>query len=456
MSAGAAARTPAALPTPPVGLGFWRLPVFRKNPLGTLERVWRERGDVVCLWSAPLEMNLVVHPDDVQHVLLDASKNYDKNAVGYRKLRLALGEGLLMAEGDFWLRQRRIMQPAFHRTRLERFGTIITDLTRQALDVWPAGAKVDVSDAMTRLTLEIVGSAMFSTDLSGDAARLRDYMMVAIRYINARMMSLTAMFDFPERLPTRENRRFREALRGGEALILELIAARRRGERVHEDFLTMLMEVRDADTGEGMTDRQLRDEAITIFAAGHETTANALAWLFYLVAKHPEAAARLRAEVDGVLGGRVPTVADLPRLEYTTMAIKEAMRLYPPAWAMSRRVLNDDVIGGYRVSAGSAVLLCPYLTHRHPAFWPDPERFDPERFAPANSKGRHRYAYFPFGGGPRFCIGSGFAMMEAQLVAAMVLQRYELALDPAHPVEMEPLVTLHAKGGVRLMARQRP
>jgi cytochrome P450 len=438
----------------PSPLAFLR--ALRNDPTGLLLTAQRTYGDV-CEYRMARRLCFVFHPEGVQHVLKENARNYDKRTIGYQKLKLALGDGLLTSEGDFWLKQRRIIQPAFHRDRLRHFGEVMTGSAEEMLIRWResarAGRPLDVAAEMMRLTLEIIGLTMFSIKLTEDADELGHMTTVALEYINQRMTSWTAAFDFPEKLPTPNNRRFRAAQQRGDELVLAIIEARRRGGAVHRDLLSMLMEVRDADTGEGMSDRQLRDEVLTVFAAGHETTANALAWTWALLSRHPDVGRRLRAELDETLGGRTPTTDDLPRLEYTSMVVKEAMRLYPPAWVVSRNALADDVIGGYRVRAGTVVVVSPFVTHRHASYWDNPEGFDPERFRAEREI--PRYAYFPFGGGPRFCVGNNFATMEMQLVLATIAQRFEVQLVPGFPVEMDPLVTLRPRHGVHARLRER-
>jgi len=458
---------PAPVPTP-VGRGlFGDVFRFRREPLPTLFRAWRECGDVVRLRFGAVNPHLVLHPDGVQHVLQTNARNYDKQTRGFNKLKLALGEGLLTSEGALWRKQRRAIQPAFHKERLEGFAAIMTEAAASMLDGWdkrrePLDA-LDIVEEMTALTLDIIARTMFSAELGADSKSLADMVTLAGRHINSRITSLTGMLDFWERLPTPANRRFWAALRQGDGLIQKVIERRRGGDadpleaselggEPRGDLLSMLMASRDQETGEAMSDQQLRDEVVTIFSAGHETTAQALTWTFYLLSTHPEAEQRLRDEVRAALGDAPPSLADLPRLGYAARVIKEAMRLFPPAWAISRRAEAEDRIGGYRIPAQGFVLLCPYLTHRHPDFWENPEGFDPDRFLPERSQGQHRFAYVPFGAGARMCIGSNFAMMEAQLVLASIVQRYRLSLVPGHPVELEPLITLRSRTGMRMTA----
>jgi cytochrome P450 len=440
---------------------------FRHEPLRLFFEAWQELGDLVRLRFGALNVLLTIHPDWVQHVLQGNARNYDKGTRGFNKLKLALGEGLLTADGAFWRNQRRIIQPVFHRERLHGFGVRMTEAASSMLERWEEHARkqepFDVAEEMTALTLNIIGQTMFSADLAGDSKMLSEMVTLASRHINERITSLSGVFDVAEKFPTAKNRRFAESMRAGDALIQRIIARRHQnphenspqnsGDQDQGDLLSMLMASRDEETGQGMSDRQLRDEVVTIFSAGHETTALALTWTFYLLSTHPEVERRLRQEVDQALGGHLPTVADLPRLAYVTRVIKEAMRLFPPAWAISRRSIGADRFGPYPIPPKAFVLLCPYLTHRHPAFWDNPEGFDPDRFLPERMTSQHRFAYFPFGAGARMCIGSNFAMMEAQLVLATVVQRFQLSLVPGHPIELEPLITLRSRKGMRMIAR---
>lgn len=384
----------------------------------------------------------------MKHVLVDNSANYDKQTRGYDVLRQFLGNGLLTSSGDFWRRQRRIAQPAFHRKRIAGFADIMVsdtlDMLRRWDDVAALGNSVDLAHEMMSLTLRIVGKTMLSTDVHDSADAVGNAVTVLNEWADAAIDSL-----LPIGFPTPATLRARDASRRLDRVIGDIVARRRAGEQA-EDLLAMLMEAKDAETGESMTDKQLRDEVMTMFLAGHETTANALAWTFYLLSTHPDIERRVRAELDAALGGTPPSLADLPRLPYLLQVIKEAMRLYPPAWMIDRNAVADDEIGGYRIRRGTLVLISPYVTHRHPGMWPNPEGFDPERFTPEAEESRPRYAYFPFGGGPRQCIGNSFAMMEAQLIVATVLQRFKPWLVPGHPVAPQTLITLRPRWGLRM------
>ena len=376
------------------------------------------------------------------------NRNYGKGALTLGILRPVAGNGLFLSEGEFWLRQRRLMQPSFHHWHVAAFGTMMVDATHVMLDRWESHAAssrpIDVMQEMSRLTLEIVSRALFSTP-AGDAAGVGQAIATLAEDIGYRF---AVPFYPPPRVPSPRNLRQRAALRALDAAVYGIIAARRRGETSGDDLLGLLMSVRDEDTGACMSDQQLRDEVITLFVAGHETTAVALTWVWHLLAGHPDAAERVRAELAAVLGDRAPVAADLSKLPYARMVIDEAMRLYPPAWITNRQAIADDQVCGYHIPAGAILLVSPYVMHRHPAYWERPDAFEPERFAPERSAGRPPYAYFPFGGGPRQCIGKGLALMEAQLILVLVAQRFRLRHTSGHQVEPQALLTLRPRGGL--------
>jgi len=422
--------------------------MFRPNPIDYLLASFRTFGDVVCTRAVPFRSLFLVHPDHIKHVLQDNARNYVKGIV-IAKLKVLIGEGLFTSEGDFWRRQRKLAQPAFHRQRLGGFVATMVDATRTMLDRWAvrarSGTVFDVASEMSRLTLGIVGRTLFSRNLDDEADEVGHTLAETLALVNDRTMRF---LPSPLWWPTRENRRLRRTIGVLDRVVYDIIEARRRTGEPHEDLLDMLLRARDEETGEGMTDRQLRDEVMTFVLAGHETTAVALSWTWYLLDRHPAVAERLRAEVTGALGDRTPTIDDLPRLQYARMVVEEAMRLYPPVWGFFRQALGPDTVGEHTVPKGALVLISPYLTHRHPRFWDDPERFDPERFIPERVRERPRFAYLPFSGGPRLCIGNEFALMEAQLAVAMTVQRYTLRLVPGARVEPESRVTLRPRGGL--------
>lgn len=441
-------------PGPRDFLGLRTVDAMKRNPLQLMLDLHETYGEIVhhTLLNAPVYF--FTHPDHVSHILQDNHRNYQRGR-DYRRLRRLLGNGLVTNDGASWLKQRRLMQPAFHRRRIAGFGETMAQETQQMLAQWEApasaGEPLDVSSEMMRVTLNIVSRVMFGAAVQDDAARIEPLVTMAQREVRNR---LYALVDVPEWIPLPGNRRSRNARETIDKVVTRIIAARRQSDTPQEDdLLAMLLEARDPDTGEPMDDDQLRDEVRTIFLAGHETTANALTWTWYLLAQNPDAAGKLREELARVLSGRLPTVADVPQLPYTKMVVEESMRLLPPVWSISREAIADDEIGGYRIPAGGTVIMSQYITHRHGDFWDDPDDFRPERFAPELAKERHRFAYFPFGGGPRLCIGNNFAMLEAQLLLAAIAQRYELDLVPDHPVDLEPLITLRPRHGMMMTLR---
>lgn len=405
------------------------LAMQRMDMLQFYTQHWRQYGDVVRFRMGPLVQHLVVQPDHVKHVLATNSDNYTKG-IGMAKLKMLLGNGLFTSEGAFWQQQRRIMQPPFTHKGVARLADDMTAITSAMLDHWQTLATyrhtVDVSFEMMRLALNIIAKTTLDIDANQMASTTYHAFTDALEFILARTVTL---LDVPLFVPTAQNRRFNAAIATLDRIIYGIIAERRRRQSNKSDMLSMLLQARDEQTGQEMTEGQLRDEVMTIFFAGHETTALTLTWIWYLLAQHPEVETKLYAELDYVLHGRTPTLEDAPKLVYTRMVIEEAMRLYPPAAMFVRDATDADTIGEYEIPKRSMLVFSPYLTHRHPAFWTDPERFDPERFAPEQLK-RHPYAYIPFGAGPRKCIGNHFALLENQLVLAMVVQRFRLQLAP--------------------------
>lgn len=442
--------------TPPGPRGYplvGILPQMRRDPLGFLTDASRRYGEVVSLKMGPVQAYLLWHPDHIQHVLQDQHRRYRKSRF-VERVKPFLGEGLATSEGETWKAQRRRAQPAFHRQRLAALADLITRTVADRLDQWraPGAVPVDVLGRMMTLTGEIILRALFGAR-PHDAGRsfLGDFDTVS-GYCMDRML---AVLDWNAFLPTPKRSRFRAAMSRLDLAVHEIIATRRRSGEERGDLLSMLLAARDEETGAGITDRQLRDEVMTMFFAGHETTGLALTWTWYLLSQHPAVEQRLHRELAEVLQGRPPRFDDLPRLAYTRMIIEESMRLYPPSWIISRAPIRDDEIGGFGIPAGSTVFLSQYVTHRHPLLWDDPERFDPERFAPDRAADRPRYAYFPFSGGPRQCLGDQFALMETQLVVATLAQAYRLRLLPGHPVEARPLLTLRPRCGLPMIVEPR-
>ncbi len=452
----AAAPTPKALPrTPPGPKGRFLLGSaieIGRDWLGFYQRCAEEYGDVVCVRLVHVPVYLIVHPRDIETVLVTNAANFTKSA-DYRALARVLGRGLLTSEGDFWKRQRSLIQPAFHRQSILGYSAVMTQAAGRMLDSWKEKGERNIHDDLMRVTLEIVAQCLFGAEVTAVAERVGKAMeVVTERFIINASLAVMFPFDIPVRFARREWRAIREL----NEIIGSIIRKRRSSDQPREDLLDMLLRVRDAD-GNPMSDAQLRDEVMTLFLAGHETTAIALSWACYLVAQNPEIEAKLAEELQAVLGGRVPAPEDLPRLRYTEMVIKEAMRLYPAVWGIGRRAIEECELGGYRVPAGSNIFILQWRTQRDPRFFPDPERFDPERWRedPVRSGKIPRFAYFPFGGGPRVCVGASFAMMEVTLLLAMIQQRFHLEIVQGHPIELFASVTLRPKYGIRVIPQRR-
>jgi cytochrome P450 len=431
-----------------------------RDPLALFERLARQYGDVVHFRMAGEQAYFVNHPQHVRDVLVTHQKNFTKSR-GLERAKKLLGEGLLTSEGAAHLRQRRLLQPSFHRDRIAGYGAVMVDRAARMRDRWQPGAAFDVAKEMMRVTLSIVGKTLFDSDVDSKA----DEVGVAVtQVLETFWLNLLPGSDFIERLPVGPLRRARAARTRLDALIYALIAERRASERDHGDLLSMLIAAQDDDpvtrdlspaAGRGMTDRQIRDEAMTLLLAGHETTANALTWVWYLLSGHPEVERALHAEIDCVLDGRAPAVADLPRLPYLERVITETLRLYPPAWVIGRRAIAAYPVAEYQVPARGIVFMSPYIMHRDPRFYPEPRRFDPDRWTPEFRSALPPFAYFPFGGGARKCIGDQFALMELALVVATVAQQWRLRLVPGHTVVPQPLVTLRARHGMMMTAERR-
>jgi cytochrome P450 len=424
---------------------------FRADPLTFLQRCAAEFGDISYFRAAHQHMYFVNTPALVQETLVTQSGKFIKSRI-LQRAKALLGEGLLTNEGASHLRQRRLVQPAFHRDRLIRYADDMTTLAVRARERWRAGETIDIDREMMRLTLGIVGRTLFSAEVDEDAETVGEAMNALIEMMPLLMFPGSQLLL---RMPLPFLRRFQRAGEKLDATIYRIIDERRRSGADTGDLLSMLLLARDTEGDQtGMTDKQVRDETLTLFIAGHETTATALTWAWYLLAQHPEAEARMHAEIDRELGGRPPAFADVPRLTYTEHVFAEAMRLYPPAWAIGRMAVEELELGGYRVPKKSIVLLSPYVMHRATEWWPEPDRFRPERWE-EDAGVRPKFAYFPFGGGPRLCIGERFAWMEGVLVLAAVAQQWRFRRQDPSPVELAPLLTLRPKGGLRLRAERR-
>ncbi len=416
-----------------------------RDPLGFYQGYWREYGDITRLhWYGPFNSFLCVHPSMVERVLQANWSNYPKGFF-YKRLAVFTGKGLFTSEGELWLRQRRLAQPAFHRAKIESLCAVMSATVGEMLERWEReklSEPFNLASEMMQLALQIVGRTLFGVDLGGDAHRFHDLMNVALFHVEHRFNPLT----LPENIPTPRNRRYLAAKLQLDGWILEIVRQRRENPRNHDDLLQLLLDARD-ESGEGMSDRQLADEALTLLVAGHETTADALSWAFSLLAGNPQTREELESEAK-FLGQSEVKFEDLPQLPYSRMVFEESLRLYPPIWALAREAKCDDEIGGFPVAARSTVMVLPFLTHRHPDFWPDPEAFDPTRFTPQNVAARPKFAYFPFGGGPRLCLGQSFALMEGQIALAMIAARFRLEIAPGQTLEMHPSLALRPKNGL--------
>jgi cytochrome P450 len=444
-SAGSLARSTGSFP------GQFLVEIAR-NPLGMMLSLNAQQGDIAHWRIGRQGLYLFSHPDLVRDVLVTNQKNFHKSR-GLERTRRLLGNGLLTSEGEFHLRQRRLAQPAFHRDRIAAYGTTMSGHAARSTARWTDGSTVDIHTEMMRLTLRIVARTLFDADVDDEAAEIGDALTRAFESFNLAMIPLTELLD---NLPLPAVRRFNAARETLDRTIYRMIDQRRRTGEDRGDLLSMLLMATDTEgDGTGMSDTQLRDEALTIFLAGHETTANALTWTLYLLSQNPEAESRLHAEVDEVLCGRQPGVDDISRLPYTRMVLAESMRLYPPAWAIGRRALEPFEARGFRIPAGAVVLMSQYIAHRDARFFPDPDRFDPRRWTPDAQAERPRYSYFPFGGGTRICIGEQFAWMEGVLLTASITQHWRMKMEPGFPVEMQPRITLRPKHGMRMILERR-
>ena len=400
---------------------------------------------------------LVSDPELIREVLVTQAANFPKDDRDVALLDRAIGHGLVSANGEEHKRQRRLTQPAFHTRRIDAYAGTMVEYTEAMLDEWADGQELDVAEAMSALTMLIVARTLFGADrvaMKDTAERIG----AAIHIIQAAAdKEFQAPLVLPEWLPTVMNRQRRDAREVLYEIIDRLIADRRAQGNAADsgDLLSMLLQSRD-EAGDRMSDAEVRDQLVTLFVAGHETTSNALTWTWYLLSQHPVVETRLHEELDGMLGSRPPALADLPHLPYTMQIIKESMRLYPPAWVVNvRRAAADTTLGPYAVKRGDQLWLSPFVMHRRPAYFPDPERFDPDRWTAERERALPKFAYMPFGGGPRVCIGNGFALMEAHLIVAAVAQRYRLHLRPDHPIDLNAQITLSNHGGMPMTAERR-
>lgn len=412
---------------PPIPQGSARELV--RNPLSFFTSLTRQYGDIVCYRPAPDTAYLINHPDYIRHVLVDNNRNYSKATYSNQVFKKVVGDGLITAEGDAWRWQRRLMQPAFHHTRLERLDGLIVEATQAMLEKWQQryeqGQPVDIAREMAALTLTVTTRALFGVNLGERVNTVGEIVNRAAH-----------LFEKPSHPDLRQAaQEFRD-------VVDEIIQVRKRDFHDTGDLLSSMILARDETSGKSMDDEQLRDQLFGLLLAGYETTANALSWTWYLLSQNPWAVEPLRSEVRAVLDGRPPVYADLERMPYLRQVLDESLRLYPPAWILGRRAIGEDLIGGYYVAPGTVLAISIYTLHRHPAFWENPEAFDPQHFAPANVARRHKFAYIPFGIGPRQCIGNAFGLLEASLIIACVIQRFQLHMVPGIEVQPQAIFVL--------------
>jgi len=426
---------------------------FRRDTLKFIRDAAKEYGDVVHFRFGPKRhVYMLNNPDMIKEVLVTKQAHFRK-AKGLQVARAVVGDGILTSEGKKHIRQRRLMQPAFHRDRIAGYGGAMVRQGVELMEDWKDGEVRDIHQDMMKVTLAIITETMFGKTVKEGADKIGHAIDVGLKYVSTKA---TSFIDIPLSVPTRSNREFVESSEVLDKTIYGLIEERRKSTGNHTDLLAMLLAARDEDDGQGMTDEQVRDEVMTIFVAGHETTANTMSWIFYLLATHPEAEQKLHDELKSVLGGRLPTVEDIPNLTYVNLIISETLRLYPAAWTINREVVEPVEIGGHTYEPGDTLMMSQYVMHRQEKYFDDPDEFRPERFAGDLLKRIPAYAYFPFGGGPRVCIGNNFALMEAALLLSTIAQRYRLRLaEPDQKVELEPVVTLRPKNGLPMRLEKR-
>lgn len=426
-----------------------KIGLIQAHPLQFLLNLYQTYGPIARFQAFSTPVIHVAHPDALKYILQDNHRNYSKDTLQYNSLSIITGKGLLTNDGTDWLRQRRLAQPAFARDKLSGLDKIVVPSTEAFIHHWEnlrENSVIDMDAEMIRLTLEIVGKALFSIDLSKEAPHLTNAVMTTLDYIVFRVKTLTLI---PVSLPLPRNQSFKKALKTLEDAVDRIIQRRRKEGKLGEDLLGIFLQAKDAENGKGMSDRQIRDEVMTMLIAGHETVASALTWTWYLLATHPKIEKRLFEEAHGVLRGNPPAVRDLENLPYTSQVFTEALRLYPPAWLITRKAIDDDNILGYFIPAGSILVISPYVIHRLNEYWESPTAFIPERFEQDPNGNSHRFTFIPFGAGPRLCIGNQFATIEARLILSTIIQVLRFQ-PPDQPPEVEALVTLRPRQGMHL------
>ena len=443
--------TPLVRPPGPKSRGIiGNFPMGSRNPLGLYTQWARQYGEIVYYRFLSRHIYFLNSPELAKYALLTNYQNFIKGDA-LRLNRRIFGNGLLTNEGDSWLQQRRLIQPAFHRSKIESYGDTMVTFTERMMAGWQDGEARDIHQEMMRLGLKIVAKVLFNVEITAETDRVSMALNTVQELSSGGRMLLPPIFRL---LPTADNLRYRRAVRELDDVVYGLIRERRANGPAGDDLLHALLQVKDVG-GRPMPDEQLRDEVMTLLLAGHETTAVSLSWTWYLLAQNPDVEKRLWSELRRVLNGRSPGIQDLAELRYTDRVVREAMRLYPPVWAVVRTCVKECEIGDYRVPAGATVLVSQWVMHRDPRFYDDPERFDPDRWLEDRAKGIPKFAYFPFGGGPRTCIGSSFATMEAVLVLATIAQRYQIRVSQNYSVEPLPTMTLRPSHGIKVVLAQR-
>jgi cytochrome P450 len=420
---------------------------LKTDTIGFFVSQFEELGDFIHFNLLGLNIYLLRDPGLIRYVLQENNSNYTKS-IFYKELERLVGKGLLTSEGHEWKKNRRLTQTAFKKSSIEGFSRIFFEESEIIVGQWKSNSEIDMSKEMMRLTFRIVGRALFSAKLDEDAHIVDQSLGVALEEVTHRIQST---IKIPFSIPTPRNRRLKKAVQELDAVVNKIISTRiQSGERV-KDLLDTLIYARDEDTGQGLSPGQIRDEVITFLLAGHETTSNALTWTFYLLSEHPEIRKKVIEEIQNNIPSKGEiSILDLEKLNLTSRVLQESMRLYPPAWVIERNAIGEDTLGNVKISAGSLVSICTYAVHRNPKHWYNPEQFDPDRFLPENETKRHNFAYIPFGGGPRICIGNNFAFTEAMMILSSVLRVYEPLVSIGHKVEKEPLVTLRPKYGMKM------
>jgi cytochrome P450 len=424
---------------------------FRRDPPAFLTSVAKAYGDIAYFRLGQQNAFLLSHPDYIRDVLITNQHSFIKSRM-LQRAKTLLGEGLLTSEAPLHTRQRRLVQPAFHRSRLAGYAEMMIAYAVRTRDHWHDGESLDVAVEMMRLTLAVVAKTLFNADVESEAKEIGESLSAILHLFDIVMMPFSELI---EKLPLPAIKRFHRAKDRLDQTIYRIINERRASGEDRGDLLSMLLLAQDEEGTGGMTDEQVRDEALTIFLAGHETTANALTWTWYLLSQNPEVEARFHEEIDRVLSGRVATPDDFAQLKYTEMVFAESLRLYPPAWGIGRMATKDYEVAGYTIEPGAIILMSPYVVHRDPRFFPEPDRFDPQRWTPEQKAARPKFSFFPFGGGARVCIGEHFAWMEGVLMLATIGQRWRLRLEPGHPVAHKALLTLRPKFGMRMIVQAR-